>query len=585
MSDPLATLSTRAPTGGNRLADLRARIAQVTRRRSRMRLISGLSRLLLAILIALAVIFLIDWMVSPGRLVRGLLLVGAAVAVGRVYWRRVRPGLAQRESELDIALAIEKRQGIDSDLVAALEFAEARPAGSGSADLRDAVIDYVADFGRSWEMPREAADPKLRRRAAWLASALAGIAFAGVMRPDFAAAFLNRLFLGSAHYPTRTRIESLAIGGTSVDLTPGASAEVKSPLGREVGFTVGIGGEQPRIVRMRLKSPTTGNTTEIELLPDVAAAPTFAARLPKLAESVQAQVFAGDDWTDPVRVVAIAPPLIDLAITATPPAYAAGTGERPAVGARQVTVLEGSEVGIAVRCTNKNLASATLVVDAAEHPLRPTGSAAGGLAADWEIAAADSPLARLDKTVAFELRVVDEDGLGADMPLVGSIRVKPDAPPRVTADMQTRLVLPTAVPRLTWRVADDHAVSRVVVVAEVVAGRDSQAGEQWPRTLTLPAELPAGAAGWVGRERLPLEGSVQVKLDPLGLQVGDQVRLTVRAADYRGAADGREAQSEPIMIEVTDERGILAALTETDERSVQQLDAIIDRELTVGGAK
>ena len=88
-----------------------------------------------------------------------------------------------------------------------------------------------------------------------------------------------------------------------------------------------------------------------------------------------------------------------------------------------------------------------------------------------------------------------------------------------------------------------------------------------------------------GRERLPLEGSVQVKLDPLGLQVGDQVRLTVRAADYRGAADGREAQSEPIMIEVTDERGILAALTETDERSVQQLDAIIDRELTVGGAK
>ncbi|MFM7291291.1 MAG: hypothetical protein ACKO6B_08675, partial [Planctomycetia bacterium] len=206
-------------------------------------------------------------------------------------------------------------------------------------------------------------------------------------------------------------------------------------------------------------------------------------------------------------------------------------------------------------------------------------------AADWGIAAADSPLARLQKTVAFELRVVDEDGLGADMPLVGSIRVKPDAPPRVSADMQTRLVLPTAAPRLAWRVADDHAVSHVVVVAEVVAARDSQAGEPRQRTLTLPAELPAGAGGWVGRERLPLEGSVPVKLGSLGLQVGDQVKLTVRAADYRGSADGRESESEPIMIEVTDERGILAALTETDERSVQQIDAIIDRELTVGGAR
>ncbi|MFM9196554.1 MAG: hypothetical protein ACKOWG_12585, partial [Planctomycetia bacterium] len=215
----------------------------------------------------------------------------------------------------------------------------------------------------------------------------------------------------------------------------------------------------------------------------------------------------------------------------------------------------------------------------------PSGPAAGGLAAHWEIAAADSPLARLSKSVAVELRGVVEDGLGADMPLVGSIRVKPDAPPRVTADMQTRLVLPTAAPRLAWRVADDHAVSRVVVVAEVMAGRDSQAGEQRPRTLTLPAELGAGAAGWDGRERLPLEGSVPVKLGPLGLQVGDQVKLTVRAADYRGGADGREAESEPIMIEVTDERGILAALTETDERSVQQIDAIIDRELTVGGAR
>ncbi|MEI6130128.1 MAG: hypothetical protein WCR59_08700, partial [Planctomycetota bacterium] len=67
-----------------------------------------------------------------------------------------------------------------------------------------------------------------------------------------------------------------------------------------------------------------------------------------------------------------------------------------------------------------------------------------GSAAEWEFAGAESPLARLDRTVAYEIRILDEDGLGADMPLVGSIRVKPDAPPRVTADVQTRFVVPTA---------------------------------------------------------------------------------------------------------------------------------------------
>jgi hypothetical protein len=95
----------------------------------------------------------------------------------------------------------------------------------------------------------------------------------------------------------------------------------------------------------------------------------------------------------------------------------------------------------------------------------------------------------------------------------------------------------------------------------------------------------AGDAGWVGSDRLPLEGVATLKLDGLGLQVGDQVSVIVRAVDHRGDAAGRTAESEPILLEVTDERGILAALLESDERSVEQLDAIIDRELTVGGGR
>ena len=595
---PAETVAVRA-SSGDRLTALRSRITQVGRRRRLMRRLSAASRIAVAILIATAAIFLVDWVFAPGRLARLLMLLLAAAAIARVYWRRVRPGLVSRETDADIALLIEKQQGIDSDLVAALEFSNGR-AAPGSADLRDAVVDYVADFGRSWQMPREAVDPKLRRRLGWLAVAVAVVGSAVAVRPDFAAAFVNRMLLGQAHYPTRTRIESLTIAGQGVDPMPWAAASVPCPLGRPIGFEVGIGGETPRIVRLRLASVENGGTTEIDLVSDAAAqSTTYAARLPRLAESVDVQVFAGDAWTEPVRVRAIPPPLVNLTLAVAAPAYAGGRVERAPQGARQVTVLEGSRVDVALRCTNKKLTSAVLLVDGAEHPLVPRGAdgaRAGDRAAEWEFAAAESPLARLDRTVAYEIRIVDEDGLGADSPLVGSIRVKPDAPPRVTADVQTRLVLPTAAPRLAWRVADDHAIARLEIVAEPVlaagesSGAEAASGEPTAarpqRNATIPIPLAAaGNAGWVGGDRLPVEGFSTVKLDGLGLEVGDRVRLVVRAVDYRGDAAGRVAESEPILLEVTDERGILAALLESDERSIEQLDAIIERELKVGGAQ
>lgn len=569
------------PTGGDPLAALRSRIAQVRRRRRRMRRLSAASRMALAVVIAVAALFLVDWIFAPGRLARLLMLLVAAAAVARVYWRRLRPALAARESEADIALLIERQQGIDSDLVAALEFANGH-AAPGSADLRDAVVDYVADFGRSWQMPREGVDPKLRRRLGWLALAVAVVGAAAALRPDFAAAFVSRMLLGRAHYPTRTRIESLTIAGQSVDPAPWAAASVPCPLGRPIGFEVGIAGEPPRLARLRLASVATGGTTEIELVPDATGtATTHAARLPRLAESVDVQVYAGDAWTEPVRVRAIAPPLVDVALATTPPAYAGGRMERAPLGARQVTVLDGSRVDLSLRCTNKKLASATLVVDGAEHPLAPRtvdGGRSEDRAVEWELPGTASPFARLDRSVAYEIRIVDEDGLGADTPLVGSIRVKPDAPPRVTADVQTRLVLPTAAPRLGWRVADDHAIARLEIVVEPVSSPD--------RAATIPVALAtSGGADWVAGDRLPLDGIATVKLDGLGLALGDQVRLVVRAIDYRGDAAGRAAESEPILLDVTDERGILAGLLESDERSLEQLDAIIDRELTVGGGR
>ena len=103
-------------------------------------------------------------------------------------------------------------------------------------------------------------------------------------------------------------------------------------------------------------------------------------------------------------------------------------------------------------------------------------------------------------------------------------------------------------------------------------------------SLPLPV-APMPPAGWIAGDRLPLEGSVRVPLAALGLKKGDQVRVTLTATDYRGSGKGQTSSSEPIVLDITDVSGILAALSETDERSAKQLETIIERQLGVGGTR
>jgi hypothetical protein len=43
--------------------------------------------------------------------------------------------------------------------------------------------------------------------------------------------------------------------------------------------------------------------------------------------------------------------------------------------------------------------------------------------------------------------------------------------------------------------------------------------------------------------------------------------------------------SEPLLLDVTDERGVLAGMVESDERLARQLDAVIERQVGIGESK
>jgi len=580
--------------------------------------------LALAILWSLAAAMAIDYALELTRLQRLVTLVAIA---GVVLWAARRfalPWFGHQESDLDIALLVEKQQKIDSDLVAALQFETPEARDWGSPALEAAVVDYVAEFGQSYNLFEGVASRDATRRLKLLAATVALVAIGALLAPHHFAAFLNRLLLGSAHYPTATRIERVLVGGRELDIRPGADAVLKAPYGQPLKFVVESSGEQPRSGRVELRVAATGGQVRVDLEPalvgpsggakpdigtSAAAGPTTAAgasaapgpaapggssdvsngaaperapftgQLAKLTDTLECQIYLGDAWTDPARLVVVPLPVVEARFEPVPPAYARNVAIENSAGSRQISVIEGSRIDAALACGNKRLAEAWLTIDAVKYPLTKTGAddARSGRGEVWSLAAAGTPLARVEKPLRWEAQVVDADGLGLERPLEGFIRIKADQRPRIVAEVVTKTVLPTAAPLVEYRATDDFGLSRIVVRLERVAadGAAQSLG-------TLPARefrKPLLA------ERLPLKDSYRLELSPLKLVKGDQLKVTLEAVDYRGEAPGESTQSEPLVLQVTDESGVLAAISEADERSAQQLDAIITRQLGIGDQK
>ncbi len=353
------------------------------------------------------------------------------------------------------------------------------------------------------------------------------------------------------------------------------------------------------------------------------------------------QVYLGDAWSEQVSVQVIPLPIVELSVAVRAPAYvtAGGEGEETVADARQVAVIEGSQVAINLK-SSKPLKSATLKTDGATLSFQRRASVADSPGDEWILA--DAPaLARVTETIPYEIQVVDTDGLSLERPITGVIRLKADRPPKVYADITTRHVLPTAHPSIWYGASDDFGLAQLKVSASVQRGADSKEETRsfplpvngHPRRITpLLFHAPANEAAALDKQTLTPElrqafaeqqislpqgagvtalepgsrwsisagspserfiarregGRVNVfrefllDLSQFELRIGDKIRIELQAVDYRGPAPGKAAASEPIELHVTNERGVFAAMVETDQRSAEQLNAIIQRQLGIG---
>lgn len=555
-----------------KLLPLKSRLAELKQRRWWLRFGAAASALLLAIALALAAMWLIDWLLELDRALRLLMLAAAGGCIAWTWKQFVSPMLGWEESELDMALLVERQQEIDSDLVAALQFESPQAIRWGSTQLETAVIDYVADFGREVNVFEGLSTKQFARRAVGLATALAVLGLVAGMFPTHAAVFLRRLAMGSDHYPTRTLIDRIALNGEA--LYPIQQPRtITSAAWEPLVFEVQCSGELPADGRVELRAVSGGAVSQVMLKPDTTNAGLFRGQLDRLVDSISYQLYLGDAWTDPARVDVIPLPVVDVELQVIPPEYAKETivADEAASGARQVSVVEGSRVLVRLS-SDKQLKSARLSVAETSLPMRRDPANSSGERESWVLDQPDTPMAQVTAPLKYEVQVVDTDGLRLKEPIQGFVRIKADRPPRVSVAVVTQHVLPTGRPTISYGAADDYGIAQIRVLRQV----SRQDGRLADDTLEVPL---------TGSPEKLVRGTFPLELSSLKLVKGDQLRVTFEAVDYRGTLMGKSALSEPLILQVTDERGVLAAMVEADERSAKQLEAIIQRQLGIGDSQ
>ena len=604
----------------------------------------------MAIVWAVAALFLID---VQFNLIVPLRILAMLAALGAVVWavqRFTRPWLGVKETDLDMALLAERQQKIDtSDLVAALQFESPEAAQWGSTQLETAVIDYVADFSRGWKALEGFATETVILRVTTLLLSVAVVVGVACFLPEYASVFANRMALGARHYPTRTQIAKVEINGREVALDEAHLADTQGPTGQPIVFTIHAdsraGQELPASGRIEMKTLNGVQNQPLELVRQKSDDKVYEGRLTQLLDSLEYTIFLGDAYTDQALLEVIPLPVVEMTLTPTAPAYAQAAEEKKSdslAGSRQLSVIEGSKVDLKVFCLNKKLSKVTFTKDDQTHQqielvktadFKPQGGKDGKDVPEcWSFAPATTPLGHVVEPLNYQIQVVDEYGLSLEHPLRGSIRIKVDRKPTISAEVVMQHYLPTGTPKIHYQADDDYGLSKLTLhmvairqgkeipldsisvldskFPPVKPGREAASADdpalagkgridhtptgelvfsEFLKAPVLSANLPLSSKNNyypLSLESLRIDdktGDPSASEEKMHLKKDDQLKVWLEAVDYRGAAPGESSVSETIVLNITDESGVHAAIAERDEQSARQIDAIL--KLETGGSK
>jgi hypothetical protein len=538
-----------------RLGKLHDGLSRVRRYRTSARFGSAF-----AIFIAIALwfmfgAFLLDLAAHMGKVERAIILIGFIAIVVWAFRRYLLPALGTQEEEVALALMVERQQGVGSDLVAALQFSDTGRQQFGSSELREATVSNTDQMSGRLNYLEGFSREEMAKRIGILVLTVAIVLIPIIGYSGYALAFVDRFFLGSAHYPTDTMIAGVKPDGG------------RAPYGQPLEFKVRIDDEsklKPETGTIEITAIKSDLSTVLTISKDPEDPLLYVGRLERVLDDLEFVVYLGDAYTEPQIVEHIPLAVVNVDLKIETPAYAQGKFSDDMRVGRQQVALEGSRVVPIVSCSNKKLEGATITIGGTDYTMEADGD-------NFTLTGDDTPLSSVTGTLRYEVQVKDEDGLGLERKRTGTLQVRPDQPPRIATATYSQYVLPSAEPAIQFSAFDDFALQSISV-RKMVEREDDSADD------TEVTEVIQKLDGKTDK----LANTVRIGLEDLNLRKGDRVSIIFEATDFRGGDEGKTTRGDRLVFQVTDRAGILAASRQIDAQMGKKLDQIIKAQLGIG---
>ncbi len=503
---------------------LQQRMAVLRRRLRRLVLLYGLGWITAAVVGAIGVLGLADYLIrfqDPG-----IRILCSAAVLGALAWTGYRflyLGLTVRLRDVDLARRLKRRfPQLGDRLVSAVEFldqSEDDPL-AGSAALRRTVISQA-------EAESEAVDfssvlnyrPSLR---AVILAASVGLlaAILVILDPDSSQIAVARLAnpLGDIPWPRRNHLE----------VRPPLVKRVARGQSFEVAVIDRHGAKLPSQVRIHYRFEDADGILkdETELMRLVGDAMT--ARRENVQRPFSYWAEGGDDtFMRPIPVEVVLPPRIEqLSIRLIPPAY---TGFPKRETEKNIRALVGTRIEIAAR-TAEPVRSAVLCLDG-------TRRVDGRVSDDghrFVVPAPGDPPLLVERSGSYWFELTDRHGLSTTTEPRWEIRAVGDKRPTIAINEPAEVVYatPQAVVPLHITAEDDLAIRQITLNVSMAEEAAESIG--WTRELYSGPNVIAPRPG---AELLASPQSRQIEhlcnLAGRALQPGMQLDLQATVSDYR----------------------------------------------------